>query len=292
MSALLHPLKLILSHRGSVIATASLEILTAASGRERDRTGKAPCTASTDTDSSQMHLLGERAETIKSEEKGDLMNNSHFIQGNEPMFIETKYGIRLEITGKEHGLMHVSDTSQQALGNESLQTSDCTCCYESSKLTLLWSETVPIDLGKRKHPLHYYRLFPEWQTSYLWYDLSQDETIDANTDTHIDFNVIEERYPTLSPYFKAWRQVYETQFEKQECHLGSGEEVFLDSDSRITWEMEGFFIACWLAFRSDVHSVEYVPRSTKYKIEKGNIENVLSKFLRDVPRESGKISEA
>ena len=79
--------------------------------------------------------------------------------------------------------------------------------------------------------------------------------------------------------------MYETEFEKQECHLGSGAEVFPDLDDRIAWDVEGFVLACWLALRSDVHSVEYTPRSVEYKIEKGTIENVFLEFLRDMTQE-------
>jgi hypothetical protein len=135
---------------------------------------------------------------------------------------------------------------------------------------------------KANQPLYHYRLFPDWQTSYLWYDLTKHTDLD---DPYIDMDDIEERYPSLAPYYEAWQQVYETQFEKAECHLGSSAEVFSDLDDRIAWDVEGFFLACWLVLRDDVQSVEYMPRSKKYRIEKGTIEKVLLAFLQDITDE-------
>lgn len=97
--------------------------------------------------------------------------------------------------------------------------------------------------------------------------------------------MIEKRYPILSPYHQAWRQVHETKFEKQGCRLGSGAEVFPDINDRISWEIEGYFIACWLALRSDVHSVEYSPISQKYILDKDGVEERLSELLRDLTKE-------
>ena len=198
------------------------------------------------------------------------------------MFIETKYGIRLEVADEDQGLIHISETSPQ--GTTSRKTEDYIRCYSCPRLNC--SEETPTGSDKAKPTGYRYRLFPDWQTSYLWYDLSQDTEPDNADDPYVDLDVIEERYPTLSPYYQAWRQVYETEFEKQECHLGSGAEVFPDVNDRISWEVEGYFIACWLALRSNVHSVEYIPRSTQYIIDKGRIEKVLSEFLRDLTKDA------
>jgi hypothetical protein len=39
-------------------------------------------------------------------------------------------------------------------------------------------------------------------------------------------NVIEERYLFLARYYFEWQTIYGSAFERQECHLGSGKEVF------------------------------------------------------------------
>jgi hypothetical protein len=101
-------------------------------------------------------------------------------------------------------------------------------------------------------------------------------------DSHIDLDTIEKWYPLLAPYYEAWQQVYEKQFETAGCHLGSGAEVFSDPDDRVAWGVEGFFIAYWLVLQSDVQSVEYMPQSKKYNIQKGKIGKVLLEFLQDM----------
>ena len=104
-------------------------------------------------------------------------------------------------------------------------------------------------------------------------------------DPHVNLEVIQERYPILSPYYQAWRQRYETEFERQELHLGSDAEVFPDVADRISWDVEGLMIACSLALQNDVLSVEYIPRSTRYQVEKGTIETDLPDFLLDIMKE-------
>jgi hypothetical protein len=44
---------------------------------------------------------------------------------------------------------------------------------------------------------------------------------------HADANVIEGRYPSLELFYFQWQETYESAFEGQECHLGSGKEIFL-----------------------------------------------------------------
>jgi hypothetical protein len=35
------------------------------------------------------------------------------------------------------------------------------------------------------------------------------------------------RYPSLELFYFQWQETYESTFEGQECHLGSGKEIFL-----------------------------------------------------------------
>jgi hypothetical protein len=51
-------------------------------------------------------------------------------------------------------------------------------------------------------PPYRYRLFPDWQTSYLWYD--DHEPLPWSGQAHVDMNVIEERYPSLARYYFEW----------------------------------------------------------------------------------------
>ena len=90
---------------------------------------------------------------------------------------------------------------------------------------------------------------------------------------------VESLYPALAPFYFAWREVYEVEFEKQECHLGSNAEVFPDVRARVAWETEGIFMSCWLALQNEVDSVEYSRGSKSYKFEKDTIGLELQKFL-------------
>ncbi|KAL2369017.1 hypothetical protein BDBG_08937 [Blastomyces gilchristii SLH14081] len=124
-----------------------------------------------------------------------------------------------------------------------------------------------------------YRLFPDWQTSYLWYDplWLQNPT----NESHIDEKTIEDRYPTLAPFYLAWRDIYEKSFEQQGCDRGSGLEPFPDIADRVAWEVEGFLIACWLVLQDDTERVTYTILAGTYQIDKKSTDSVLRQFLID-----------
>lgn len=96
---------------------------------------------------------------------------------------------------------------------------------------------------------------------------------------------ISSRYPILASYYFDWQELYESAFEDQGCHLDQSAEVFPDAHERAAWKMEGFLIACWLALREDVDTVEYKPegKGKAYLLE-GNVGKgeILREFLRDV----------
>lgn len=52
-----------------------------------------------------------------------------------------------------------------------------------------------------------------------------------------------------------------------------------DPDRVVAWEMNGFFMACWLAYQPDVHSVEYKPSGVKYEIQPGTVESEFQRYL-------------
>lgn len=120
---------------------------------------------------------------------------------------------------------------------------------------------------------------PNWQTSYLWYD--DHEPLPSSGQTHVDMNVIEDRYPSLAPYYFEWQTIYESAFEWQECHPGNGKEVFPEVHKRVTWEIEGLLFACWLALQNNVEEIEYEP-SEIYRLKRGRMEEELRRFLADM----------
>jgi hypothetical protein len=98
----------------------------------------------------------------------------------------------------------------------------------------------------------------------------------------VEDKTIESLYPALAPFFFAWRDVYETEFKRQECDLGGYAEVFPSVCARVAWETEGFFMSCWLARQNEVESVEYSPDSKTYRVEKDKMGLELQKFLSDM----------
>ena len=94
---------------------------------------------------------------------------------------------------------------------------------------------------------------------------------------------ISSRYSTLATYYFEWQERYESAFKDQGCHLGESLEVFPDAHERAAWKVEGFLIACWLALREDVETVEYKPGGLAYLLgENVGTGEILREFLRDV----------
>ncbi|EDN08141.1 predicted protein [Histoplasma mississippiense (nom. inval.)] len=124
-----------------------------------------------------------------------------------------------------------------------------------------------------------YRMFPDWQTSYLWYDPLWPQN--PSDESHVDEKTIKDRYPILAPFYLAWRDVYEKSFEQQGCDMGSGLEPFPDTADRVAWEVEGFLIACWLGLQDDTEQVLYTLPTGTYQIDKKSKDSVLRQFLID-----------
>lgn len=148
------------------------------------------------------------------------------------------------------------------------------------------------------HP-YTYRLFPDWQTSYLWYGDSYPPAIEDGY-WQVEGQEISSRYPMLAPYYFAWQGLYELAFVEQCCHLGQGPEVFPDARERAAWKVEGALMAAWLALGENVGMVEYKPgEGWKWYLfeEKGGMDmdmdtgEVLRGVLRDVDMELGEIED-
>ncbi|KAF2127572.1 hypothetical protein P153DRAFT_387314 [Dothidotthia symphoricarpi CBS 119687] len=261
MNKVLRPLRLLAHQRQSLILSASPILLPAT---RHDGIEQHLNTGDEVEESLRPQTSGDESQVNRNESSADAQDFTKSTLSQkvaEPIFIETTYGLRLEIPDEGQLRMRVLEATAQHLEDRSSDSND-----------------------DRPAGLHY-RLFPDWQTSYLWYDSSQNTMPDDDEGPDVDLDVIKERYPSLSPYYETWRQVYETEFEKQECHLGSSAEVFPDRDDRIVWDVEGFLLACWLVLRPEVRSVEYAPRSATYVVEKNNINNVALTFLQDLAGE-------
>lgn len=188
--------------------------------------------------------------------------------------LDTKYGLRISFeNGQMKAVRIVHTPSQPDIGSPITNTH-----------TTIVDNNVPLPPQTPK-ARYSYRLFPDWQTSYLWYKTSQHALADGHV--HVDENDISSRYPELHDYYFAWQDVYESAFEKQGCHLGAQAEVFPDAHERAAWEVEGCLIACWLALREDVEGVEYRPGEKAYLVKADGVVDVLEEFLKDVDLELG-----
>ena len=98
---------------------------------------------------------------------------------------------------------------------------------------------------------------------------------------HVDFGVIESRYPALYPFYCDWAQFYDTTFWKQGCYLGSDAELFPDVHEDVAWDVEGCLMALWLALDENVKQVEYHPHKIKYLLIEEKLENFFKDFLND-----------
>lgn len=128
---------------------------------------------------------------------------------------------------------------------------------------------------------HHYRLLPDWQTSYLWYNVSAPIYGDGHR-PEVELTTIDEKYPELAPFFWRWRNAHEAAFEQQGCDRGLADEPFPDPRDKVAWEVAGFFIACCLILDGDAESVTYVLASDiEYHITGMNMDETLRSFLMD-----------
>ena len=101
--------------------------------------------------------------------------------------------------------------------------------------------------------------------------------------THVDEDIIKDRYPALEPFYMEWRDLheqYEDEYDKK--RPGSRPHVFPNEEARIAWETQGFLIACWLVLQEGINGVDYSPNVTWYKIRKDNMKAEMERFLIDV----------
>jgi len=176
--------------------------------------------------------------------------------------LETKYGLRLQVSDNYIRIENIRQRKKRVFEEYS---------HDDGKPLL-----VPV---KRPGPFFTqlsYRLFPEWCTTYLWYKDWTFDTIDVETD------VIESRYPQLAKFYWEWHDIYETSFERQECHCGADAPTFPQVEELVSWATEGFLIACWLALQDNVTEVECWPddnHDIRYHLVKGRLDEELRRFI-------------
>lgn len=145
--------------------------------------------------------------------------------------------------------------------------------------------------SKTGKPGYRYYIWPDYQTTFMWYDSDWAGNPQEGQDA-VEEDELRERYP--EPWFKAydaWVTKYMRAFEAQECQLGSGKEPFPDLKERVAWELEGMLLASWLSLQPGVDAVEFQDDSgdkRKYWLEGKGAAETLGKFFKDLEeREQG-----
>ncbi|KAH9897131.1 hypothetical protein F4778DRAFT_744479 [Xylariomycetidae sp. FL2044] len=130
-----------------------------------------------------------------------------------------------------------------------------------------------------ERPGYKYRVFPDWGTTFIWYDTSWHGNPEG------EYPVLEEetaeRYgPAWDGAFQTWVDRYTEAFSKQECHLSSTDQhPFPDMRERKTWVLDGMMLAVWLSLQPDVASVEYSPAVEKVVFQKEGLEAAVLSFI-------------
>ncbi|WEW54581.1 hypothetical protein PRK78_000001 [Emydomyces testavorans] len=189
---------------------------------------------------------------------------------------------RLELPMQSFGIKSPTSSPQA----DSLFETHSSLCINARNLSTDNSHgTISVNRPRANstHPneRHFYRLLPDWQTSYLWYDVSAP-LYGPDHRAEVDPAMINKKYPKLAPFFWRWRDAHEAAFEQQGCDHGLAVEPFPNSEDKVAWEVAGFLIACWLVLHEDVESVSYVlTYKTQYHITRKNMDETLQLFFED-----------
>ncbi|KAI1322968.1 hypothetical protein F5Y16DRAFT_385035 [Xylariaceae sp. FL0255] len=108
-----------------------------------------------------------------------------------------------------------------------------------------------------------YRLFPEYQTGFLWYDKSWHGN--PKDEYMVDEDDLEARYGRFwhEDIYQPWVDRWSDSFRKNCNDTGDFyAHVFSNEDEEKAWVLEGVLLATWLTLQPDVVSVEYSPHSS------------------------------
>lgn len=211
-------------------------------------------------------------------------SNCHDTGNSEPeskqetrIFLRTKYNIQVE------------------LDKDAVQVLNISFCPEGSHSTLAEQEndrnsSASPPKTKPSEEKHRYRLFPDWQTTYLWYETSRAGNPKDNPAVGLD--EIESKYPALFPFYLSWLQSHESKLDKAFSENDDDKHLQPDLSHPVAWEINGFLISCWFAFQTDVHSVEYKPSDTSYEIKRGTMESEFQRYLERKSREFRSVNSA
>lgn len=95
---------------------------------------------------------------------------------------------------------------------------------------------------REKRKTHEYRVFDDYQTSFVW-AASSDGLNDPVSDDelHIIFT------PLIADALKKWTNAYNNSFSRQKCDQGSGRDVFPTVAEIVIWMIEGAVLSARIA---------------------------------------------
>jgi hypothetical protein len=191
-----------------------------------------------------------------------------------PLIITTKFGITLRF-------YHSSERLSISYADPSPPPSSSCTSKSRNRTSSAPTQNTNDPTTSSFLPGFRYKILPDWQTSFLWYDKTWPHN--PKDSFQVDFDAIEARYPGIYHFYAEWQETYETEFERSGCHLGGKGPIFEEKQKGDAWLVEGFLMACWLAFQKDVDRVRYEPQSVGYDINVENMEEVLGTFLSRMP---------
>ncbi|KAK0719780.1 hypothetical protein B0H67DRAFT_164397 [Lasiosphaeris hirsuta] len=119
-----------------------------------------------------------------------------------------------------------------------------------------------------------YRVFPDYQTSLVWYDSRWPQN--PRGEYHVDQDVLEERYPTWFERYNAWVSRYEEEFKRGNM---AHDDVFPNAQSQSVWDLEGVLLSSWLCLQQDVNAVSYSTVPGVNVLAAGTLNDVATVFL-------------
>jgi hypothetical protein len=205
--------------------------------------------------------------------RGHTLSND--IRQHEPtapiLSITMQYGIKLELSASNSHNIKAKISVQHQLCDS---TSDA-----SSEHTATDRPTLEKVLHEPKVEQKRYRILPDWQTSYLWYDPGWPSN--PPDEFHVDDEEIQIMYPAIHSVFSDWVARREAWYDPEFGHAASDQEGTADPLDDVAWEVDGFLLGCWLASQENVDSVAYEPASAVYDLRPGTLDSEFERFLRD-----------
>jgi hypothetical protein len=199
-------------------------------------------------------------------------------KGEGRISFKTHYGIRVEINGNANQVMRIFIQAEQDQPTLIAPPNGIHAAVVTQDGT---SNTTPLsssDLLEEAQKLRY-RIFPDWQTSYLWYDPLWSGN---PTDTYVvEEEEIEDKYPVLYPFFSDWVTRSEIRFDQEFGQVNHHKAATMVGRAQmVAWEINGFLMGCWLALQDNIDSVVF-ESTKKYEIRRGAMELEFENFLRD-----------